>query len=172
MTIDATQDITFLDETREEETEEKMASAEHGAIEIALGSYIFQFVHPRKLGIVVGSQTTFKLSGTPSTRQPDVAFIKQERLPQSLRGTAAIAPDLAVEIISETDRIFDTKAKILQYQESKIPLVWVIDPFSQTVEIYRRETGLVPQVIGINGELEGEDVIPGFKLGVSLLFDY
>jgi Uma2 family endonuclease len=149
----------------------EMASLEHGMIGALLSSYLVQYVHPRKLGGVFDAQTTFKVAGTPPTRQPDVAFVQANRLPDSLRKQADFAPDLAVEIVSENDKIFDTEAKILQYQQSGVPLIWIIYPFSRKVEIYRPEAGLIPQVIGSDGELDGADIIPGFKLAVSKLFE-
>ena len=49
-------------------------------------------------------------------------------------------------------------------------LIWVIHPFSQTVAVYKLATGLIPQIIGPEGELDGAEVIPGFKLAVKALF--
>lgn len=172
MAIDATQDIAFLGGISQSEIEEEMASAEHGYIGANLIEYLAPYVRQTKLGKICTAQTSFKVVGIPATRQPDVAFIVKNRLPANPREELKISPDLAVEIVSPTDRTFDILAKVEQYLKSGVPLIWVIVPFSQTVEIYRLATGLVPQVIGINGELDGEDVIPGFKLGVSLLFDY
>ncbi len=163
----------LVEEQVEEQIEEveKIASMEHGRIGVLLSSHLVQHTYPQKLGEVFDSQTTFKVAGTPSHRQPDVAFVSAARLPENLRRPADIAPDLAVEIISENDKTFEVEAKVVQYQESGIPLVWVVYPVTQTVEIYRLTAGLRSQRLWGDDELSGEDVIPGFRLAVKKLFE-
>ncbi len=155
----------------EGEEPEKMASLEHGIMGMKLGSYLLGYVLQNKLGLVFDGQTSFRMIGTPRNRQPDVAFVAASRLPADLRIKADFAPDLAVEIVSESDVIFELEHKVLQYQESGVRMVWVIYPVRQLVEVYRLATGYIPQIVSLNGELDGEDVIPGFKLAVKSLFE-
>ena len=145
-----------------------MPNLEHGAIGARLARYLDAYVDEHKLGRVFTSQTTFTFVGTPPTRYPDLAFVKQERLPQRLRTIADFAPDLAVEVISENDAVNDVEEKVLQYHQSGVQLVWVIKPVFQTVEIY--ELGKKPRLLTTDDVLTGDPVIPGFTLPVSPLF--
>ena len=153
-----------------EEEPEEMASLEHGDIISLLISYLVQYVYPKKLGRIFEGQTSFKVGGTPPRRQPDIAFVAQDRLPVSLRVKAEFAPDLAVEVVSETDNDFEIEAKVIQYQTAGVRLIWVIHPISQTVEVFRLSEGLRSQRLLKEDELDGYEVIPGFKLAVSNLF--
>jgi Uma2 family endonuclease len=109
--------------------------------------------------------------GTPPTRQPDVAFVLNERLPAKLRLNADFAPDMAAEIVSESDTVYSLQEKVIQYLNSGVRIVWIIYPVTQTIDIYRPRTGTLPQSVGINDTLDGEDVLPSFKLPVKELFE-
>ncbi len=149
-----------------------LPTLEHGIIATNLISAINSYVKPRKLGRVVDASAEFKFAGKNPNRFPDVSFVSQSRLPANLRTYADFAPDLAIEIASPTDKAYQIQAKVKQFQKSAVKLIWVIYPFTQTVDIYRLPTGLVPHSVGITETLDGEDVIPGFKLPISEIFDY
>ena len=157
-------------ELESEQGEEAIGSLESGAIGSTLIIYLNQYVRANKLGRVFESRTTFKFKGKKPNRQPDVAFVATNRLPTNWRQEADFAPDFAAEVVSKNDKAFEIEAKAKQYQKSKVRLIWIIHPYSKTIYIYRLATGLVPQVIGPNKELDGEDVVPGFKLKVNELF--
>lgn len=156
-------------ELSQEEIED-MASLEHGAIGARLLRFLDVYVEEHELGLVFNAQTTFKVEGTPSKRYPDIAFVMAERLPENLRVEADFAPDLAVEVVSKNDTDFEIEERIIQYQNSGVRLIWIIHPVSQSVEIYRLSRGIESERLSGDKELDGEDVIPGFKLRVSKLF--
>src|SRR5262249_43923127 len=68
-------------------------------------------------------------------RKPDVSFIRKERLPEgpTSEGYVDIAPDLAVEVVSPNDLAYEVEAKVVEYLNAGVPLVWVIDPEACTV---------------------------------------
>lgn len=103
-------------------------------------------------------------------RRADVSFIRLGRLPgeQLPRGHCRIAPDLAVEVISPNELLYDAEDKVAEYLAAGVRLVWVIVPPRRIVHIYRADGtgGLVRE----NGELDGEDVVPGFRCKVADLF--
>jgi Uma2 family endonuclease len=150
--------------------EENMAGGEHGEIAAILIGYIFAHIHPNKLGRVFDGQTVFVIGGKPPRRQPDVAFVKLERMPTRIEGEIPFAPDLAVEIVSPTDTSAEVDKKTLQYLKAGVGLVWVIRPVLKIVEVYH-SGDLKPLTLGVNDELDGEDVILGFKLKISELFE-
>ena len=72
-------------------------------------------------------------------RRPDVSFIRVGRLPGGVipKGWAKIPPDLAVEVVSPNDNVYQLDVKLEDYRKAGVPLVWVIYPNSRTVMVYR-----------------------------------
>jgi Uma2 family endonuclease len=103
-------------------------------------------------------------------RKPDVSFIRKERQPEGLtsEGYEYIAPDLAVEAVSPNESYYEVEAKIIEYLDAGVLLIWVIDPESRTVRIHRRDGSVV--WLRETDELSGEDVVPGFRCPVSAIF--
>ena len=58
--------------------------------------------------------------------------------------------------------------RITQFLERGVPLVWLVDPESETVTVYR--PGTAPYMIKGSEMLTGEDVLPGLRMRVSELF--
>lgn len=103
-------------------------------------------------------------------RRPDASFIHSDRLgaEEEPEGHCPIAPDLAVEVISPGDRYSPVESKVDEYLRAGTRLVWVIDPPTRTVRIHRAD-GTVMDVHE-DGELDGEDVLPGFRCRVAEIF--
>lgn len=149
---------------------EQMASLKHGAINTILTWHLANYVYPKKLGLLFDSQTNFKVPGNPPTRQPNISFVRRERLPAELETYADFAPDLVIEVASASDILTELEKKIDQYQAAGVKLVWLIRPHHKIIEIYRLGS-VEPSILGVNGELDGETVIEGFKLPVKVLFE-
>ena len=84
-----------------------------------------------KLGKVFDSSTCFKLPNG-ADRSPDVAWIKQERWdslkPEQRQKFPPICPDFVVELMSPTDRLTVTQAKMEEYRKNGVRLGWLINP--------------------------------------------
>ncbi len=78
-----------------------------------------------------------------------------------------VPPLWAAEVISPTDKIGDIRNKRALYREARI-LLWEIYPEDQVVEVYA--PGQPPRTVGIDGVLDGGDVLPGFSVAVKELF--
>ncbi len=133
-----------------------------------LGSYLRE--HPA--GILVTGEVGFVLRRDPDTvRAADVAFIRAERLPPEGLPTGFFegAPDLAVEILSPTDRYADLLYKVSQWLEAGTRQVWVVDPARRTVTIFQPDGTL--RLLHESDELDGGDVLPGFRYPVRALFE-
>jgi Uma2 family endonuclease len=130
------------------------------------------FVEQHKLGWVAGSDCGYQcFPDEPNkVRKPDVTFIALSRLPADAvpTGFVRIAPDLAVEVISPNDLDVETDQKVEDYLHAGVKLVWVINPQSRTVLVYRADGSIVG--LRDSDELTGETVLPGFRCGVSELF--
>ena len=134
----------------------------------SLGAY----VRANKLGRVVTGEVGFRLSVDPDTvRAPDVAFVSRERLirigkPQTFFPGP---PDLAVEVVSPNDLYTEVEEKVGEWLEHGTQLVFVVNPRRQTVAVHR--PGQPVRILGVNDELSGEDVVPGWTMPLRELFD-
>jgi Uma2 family endonuclease len=106
-----------------------------------------------------------------SVRGPDLSFVSKQRLPSpGYSGTFwRLAPDLAVEILSPSNRPREIREKIEDYIGAGSRLVWVVDPERQRVTVHR--PGAEPEQFGSGDVLEGVDVLPGFGLSLHTLFN-
>jgi len=108
-------------------------------------------------------ESGFHLATDPDTvRGPDIAFIRQERIPDpEPAGYAALAPDLVVEILSPGDRPGEVLAKVADWLSAGSRLVWVVDPDRRVARAYRADG--TESVLTAQDALLGEDVLPGFS---------
>ncbi len=101
---------------------------------------------------------------------PDAAFVTAERMVGIDRSKPFNGPpDLAIEIMSPTDKWSEVIKKVRLYQRYQVTLIWVVDPFDMTVFVYRLNPPL--RSLLADEELSGEDVLPGFTLPVQALFE-
>ena len=148
------------------------AGFEHGKICANISAALYSFVKKNRSGVVTGAETGFILARTPDTvRGADAAFVSSERLAQqkNIEKFFDGPPDLAVEVVSPTDRAADIEEKILDYLHASTRLLLVIYPRTKTIAVYR--PGKDVQSLSIEGTLEGYDVLPGFSVPVREIFE-
>ena len=144
----------------------------HGDLQTRFARLLGNHVAAGRLGKVV-VESGFVLARDPDTVYgPDVAFVSRDRLaanpPEPSRFFEG-APDLAVEILSPSNRIGEIHAKVADYLAAGARLVWVVDPRERTVTTYR--TLLAPNVKKGQDLLSGEDVLPGFEIAAAAIFE-
>jgi Uma2 family endonuclease len=104
-------------------------------------------------------------------RKADVSFIRLDRWSMEqaqAEGHVRIAPDLAVEVLSPNDLAYEVDAKVEEFLAAGVRLVWVVNPEKRTVRVYRAQgTGTI---LREQDELDGEDVLPGFRCPIRELF--
>jgi Uma2 family endonuclease len=147
------------------------AGAEHGVIIIRIGARLDQYVERVGLGIVLGAETGFIVARDPdSVRAPDVAFISRDRCPPDgvPKEFWPGAPDLAVEVVSPTDKMADVRAKAEMWIAAGTKLVWIVIPKDRSVRIYR--PGSPTTTLSETDSLDGEDVVAGFRCSVAEIF--
>jgi Uma2 family endonuclease len=146
------------------------ANDEHGYVSGQLFLVVAQFVKQHQLGYTFVAETGFVLSEEPATvRAPDFAYVSRDRAPERWsRHFARFVPDLVAEVVSPSDTFSSVAEKVEDWLKAGVRLVWVIDPATQTVRVYR--TGQPTQVLREQDTLSGEDVLPGFACKVSELF--
>jgi Uma2 family endonuclease len=127
--------------------------------------------HPLGWALLPNSGGFQGFPGSPRlVRKPDVAFVRYGRFPgeQLPLGHAHLAPDLAVEVVSPNDMYEEVDQKIEEYLRAGVRLVWIISPQNHTIRIYRVNGS--SHSLRENDELDGEDVVPGFRCPVRDLF--
>lgn len=146
------------------------AGFEHGDIGSAILEHMRRFVRVHKLGKVVGADTGFFIERDPDTvRAPDVAFIRKERLIGRTRAYFPAAPDLAVEVISPTDRRRDVDAKAQMWLDTGCEVVWIVDPPRQAITVYSKTE--TPRVLQGGDIIDCPTLLPGFALPLSEVFE-
>src|SRR2546423_4230606 len=144
---------------------------EHGQVTMELATALHRHVKEHELGRVYAAETGFKLESNPDTvRAPDVAFVRRELVETTgkLTGYRPGAPDLAVEVLSPSDRTAKVEAKVRQWIESGARMVWVVSPKLHTVTVYSSLIDFV--TLTEKDSLDGGDVIPGFQMRVAEIF--
>ncbi|MBE9247772.1 Uma2 family endonuclease [Dolichospermum sp. LEGE 00240] len=123
------------------------------------------------LGKAFDSSTGFKLPNG-ATRSPDVSWIKMERwnalTPEQRKRFLPLCPDFVIELVSESDDLADTQAKMREYIANGLRLGWLINPKNKQVEIYRPNQEI--EILESPTSLSGEDVLPGFILDLQPIF--
>lgn len=104
-------------------------------------------------------------------RIPDLSFVSWERVgadewPEE--PVPDLVPDLAVEVLSKSNTKGEMTRKLRDYFEAGVQEVWLVDPKSQTVEVYTApdKKRRIPK----GGTLTGSTVFPGFTLSLTALF--
>lgn len=142
-------------------------SMKHGEISSNVILHLSLHVFEHQLGRLYTAGTTFHLGDR--VVKPDVAFVSTERLPENREKGSPVPPDLAIEVVSPTDKHYDVTEKALAYLRSGTRLVWVIEPVAKTVMIYRSE--IDSTVLNYEDTLTGENVVEGFTCPVAQLFE-
>jgi Uma2 family endonuclease len=145
-----------------------------GMLEGILGAWLshrlWTFVESLDLGIVFGSDSPIRFQ-IGLVRLPDVGFISWDRIPNEEMPSdeiGKIIPDLAVEILSRSNTVAEIDRKLDNYFEAGVQLAWVIDPKTQTADVYTSRRRV--KHLDASSELDGGKVLPGFKLSLAELF--
>lgn len=144
---------------------------EHSVIGVNAGAELLMFVRPPGLGYVVGADCNFILSRESRLLLvPDAAVIAAERVPEAedLHKSFEGAPDLAVEVVSPTDRRAEVEEKARTWLRFGARTVWVLHPTRRTVAVWPPDGEI--RTLAETDELDGGDVLPGFRIGVAELF--
>ena len=104
-------------------------------------------------------------------RGPDVAVYNDVATKEELHPKyGEVAPILAVEVLSPNDRPMKVTRKIADYLRAGTALVWLMDPETCTVSVHRRNAE--PQPIDVDGEVDGGEVLPGFRCRIADFFGF
>jgi Uma2 family endonuclease len=147
------------------------AGGPHGNVANNISWSLTSVVKAQSLGRVFAAETGFRIATKPDTvRAPDVAFVSRARIEKIgvPEGYWPGAPDLAVEVISPGDTFSEVEEKVLDWLAAGCRMVIVLDPRKHTASVYR---GPNARLLTADDTLSGEDVVPGWSVQVSELFE-
>jgi len=159
----------FLELVRGEVRELPRPTRIHGVVASNVGFVLNTYVR-RVPGYIATNGSGVVLERSPDTVVgPDVAYYTDANTFEELHPRwGDVPPVLAVEVLSPSDRQSEVSEKVSDYLRTGVKLVWLVDYEGRKVTVYRTSVPLV--VIDENGELSGEDVLPGFTCRVGDFF--
>jgi Uma2 family endonuclease len=123
-----------------------------------------------KIGTAVG-ETLFILDEVLDLRRrPDVALVLAERWPIDREppvGDWSIVPDVAIEVAGRRDLLEEAYIKMQEYFRYGVRQVWLVLPATQQIAVHTPTEG---RIWSANEELDGGQLLPGFRLRVGDLF--
>ena len=152
--------------------EKPMGQREYWVTFIIIGEF-YAYLQSHDVGMFLGPDGVMKI--LPGIgRAPDVAFLSWASLPGGKPPprsdkVPAIVPDLAVEVLSESNTPAEMDRKRGEYFRAGVKLVWEIDPQTRSANVYTSPS--VADPIPPDGILDGRDLLPGFQLSLKAVFD-
>ena len=149
---------------------EKAVGFYESRLAMVLALFLETFLEKNNLAIVVGPDAHMALQ-PGLVRMPDVSILLRERLPDGKtphESIAALAPDLAVEIMSPSNTRKEMDRKLREYFAAGVQLVWYVYPETKTVRVYSSVDDSV--LLTEDDTLTGGDVLTGFSLSVRAWF--
>jgi Uma2 family endonuclease len=139
-----------------------------GNTSVSLGTY----VRSARLGVLFCAPLDVCLN--PDTAlQPDLVFISAERVGIVQENFVAGAPDLAVEVLSQSTAAYDRATKLPLYAEAGVPEVWLIDSQGKTVEVLRLQgSKYFVEATHAGDQVLTSNLFPGWQLPLRDLFDF
>lgn len=130
-------------------------NSEHQCVVSELTRQIGNFVMDRELGRVIPAPFEVHLSEISRPLQPDVLFIRKERIPVDRFQFFKGSPDLVIEVTSPSTVRVDKIIKFTAYEQHGVSEYWIVNPHTRTVEVYT----LSNQEYALLGEFTGNEVI-------------
>ena len=151
----------------------------HGEYAMSVGISLGAYVKANGLGKVYAAETGFLLASDPDhVRAPDGAFVRRERAEaaEDAPGFFPGAPDLAVEVVSPSDRYTEVDEKVADWLDAGTLAVVVVNPRRRTVNVHRSPTDgclTARQVTALSESdtLDVSDVAPGWRMPVKEIFE-
>ena len=142
----------------------------HGSSTSRLSTYVGYLVIDQELGETFAAETGFLVGRDPDTvLAPDFAFVAKDRLPNPLpKSYVPVVPDIVLETRSPNDTKREVAEKVEQWLDLGVRLVWELNPATRLLTVHR--AGVPSRELGIADVLDGEDVLPTFRVPVAKLF--
>ena len=140
----------------------------HQEIVLNFAQRLKEFVTVGKLGKVYVSPVDVVLTQRRVV-QPDVLFIAKHRL-AIVKDRVDGVPDLVMEVISETSWQRDRIQKKALYEQSGLPEYWIVDPDSETIEVFTLNKSVYQlHSRSVGAQIAKSKLLSGFSLAFKNL---
>ena len=105
--------------------------------------------------------------------EPDLLFLSNARRDRLTRKNIQGAPDLVVEVLSESTRRTDEVRKRKLYGSADVLEYWIVDPELETVKVYRKGRDRFERAAELSceaGDALTTPLLPGFQAPLVKLF--
>ena len=145
----------------------------HQQIIITIGGALYQWSKQTKAGIVATSPGI--IPSQDNSVIPDLVWVSNKRLArvEDQAGHFTGFPELVIEVLSPGERNIyrDKQAKLKLYSQGGVQEYWIVDRFSQQVEVYCQDQGtLTLQSSLTRSETLTSPLLPEFRLSVEEIF--
>jgi Uma2 family endonuclease len=149
--------------------EKDMAGMKSSAVSMEIARLIGNFAAATKprIGWLTDAQGSYTINEA-NHFMPDIGFILKARMSELIESASPVAPDLAVEVLSPTDRLRRLQRKAELYMVNGSRLVWLVIPKTKQVMVYAVGDELL--VLNAEDTIDGGDVLPGFSCRVADFF--
>jgi len=144
----------------------------HGEIMVAVAALLRAYARDHAGWSVACGDPGTKLARDPDVlRGPDVGIIRIDRKPtgKGAAGWLEGAPDVAVEILGDTQPVTELMRKALEYLAAGAGMVWLLEAEPRRVMVLTPPDHV--RILGPEAMLDGGDVLPGFSCRVEQLFE-
>ncbi len=142
-------------------------TTKHQTISVSLLTLLHQYVRERRAGKVFSAPIDVILDES-SIVQPDLIFISQERAGIIAEKNVRGAPDLVIEILSPNTAKVDRLRKMQLYLRYEVKHYWIVDPDTETLEVYKLESGKYHVMGGFEkSDIFEPELFPGLKIKLS-----
>ena len=143
----------------------------HSVVQMRLSARVNGHAEPPGLGLAFPE---LRCTFAGRSIVPDLVFLLDQHIPTDEHGeyvdVILLPPDIHIEIISPDHHEKQCREKLEHSTAHGCPLGWLIDPYREEVRVYR--PGLPPQILPPDGVVEGEPVLPDFRLPVAEVFGW
>ena len=144
----------------------------HQKIVIELLTRLHTFVVQNGLGTVSVAPVDILFSDV-NVVQPDILFISSDQEEIITKKNVQGAPDLLIEVLSESNRRHDEIVKRKLYEQFGVREYWIVDPELETVKVYRLIDGAYGKPILLsleNGDALESPLLPRFRCALGQIF--
>jgi Uma2 family endonuclease len=161
-------DDLYIDEVSQGRlVREPRPGQQHGMIVSELTYLLRSFLEESQLGVVI-TEGGFILNRSPLTvRGPDVAFVRNERLQPTVSFFEG-APDIAIEVVSPSNRPGELLQKVGEFLVAETQIVWVVYPDTKTIVEHTVAGDL--RILNIDDVLDAPALLPGFAVALKRIF--
>jgi Uma2 family endonuclease len=146
----------------------------HQLISSRLENAIFNYLEAHPIGIMFHAPMDVVFAPR-WVLQPDILYVRNERRSVITKTNISGAPDLAIEVLSESTRKKDEITKRKAYEQFGVGEYWIVDPVLESIKVYRRDSsGSYSRALEVNTETEGAMVtcplLPGLEIPLARVF--